>query len=771
MKSYRGLKLLPLTAMAVICIYALGSVKGSTLSMPTAPTSSHNEEIDTVSIADIDAANPGKIDWDSVRKWTPTPDPIMVLARSYGDSVVLRWAIKQYPNFLYLSRTGIDILRMDEKKMHIDTLVLGLRPLPLNEFRKQYPDTTDELAYMAMGSLYGTGGLREDQTGYSPGSMGNVVEIEQDQKMRLLGAYLPAEWRADLAKAMGLRFTDRTARKGATYTYYVAPSKSDTTKFFYISAGEATNVINERYKPQPYDVSLRATVTGHGTATLRWTDHINGSFEIYRRRKGEETEWTHLNSAPYLPPFKMEYAEEDVIFENTTGRTGVYEYAVRAHDAFGDLTEMSTPCTVQFPDMEPPSGPDITRIIIDRPVKGDPSAKIFADIYFHKDTIENDFVRYAALYYNSRDSLKVWQFLSDQYIAPEDTMARIDVTGISTGMMTIAAIDTAGNMGYALPRLLRVEDLKPPVAPESIKGTSYIDGRVHLRWEMPDSLDVKGYELFFANDTTHNFVRVNKELINRRWFIDSIATDANQRWIYYAVRAVDFAGNIGAFSDTIQVLRPYAYPPSVAHLDSTYISHDSVYMRWAVGGEEQIGVHRLLRKLENEPDNRWVSLIILNGDSVASTGHKFEYTDHPPVNRENRYEYAVETFSLWGASSGLSHSLLARVSGENVVSGINLKAFATYDTRNRQVRLVWEHDALSDGAPYYYCIYRKEGDSSDFRYVINVDRSQRLFTDRLFPGETNEYYVTIRFKDGRGTPPSNTVSVTAPKRDDTENNL
>ena len=77
---------------------------------------------------------------------------------------------------------------------------------------------------------------------------------------------------------------------------------------------------------------------------------------------------------------------------------------------------------------------------------------------------------------------------------------------------------------------------------------------------------------------------------------------------------------------------------------------------------------------------------------------------------------------------------------------------------------------MPDGAPYYYCIYRKEGDSSDFRYVINVDSSERLFTDRLFAGETNEYYVTIRLKDGRGTTPSNTVKVTAPKPKDADNN-
>ena len=45
-----------------------------------------------------------------------------------------------------------------------------------------------------------------------------------------------------------------------------------------------------------------------------------------------------------------------------------------------------------------------------------------------------------------------------------------------------------------------------------------------------------------------------------------------------------------------------------------------------------------------------------------------------------------------------------------------------------------------------------------------------LLTDRLFAGETNEYYVTIRLKDGRGTTPSNTVKVTAPKPKDADNN-
>ena len=75
--------------------------------------------------------------------------------------------------------------------------------------------------------------------------------------------------------------------------------------------------------------------------------------------------------------------------------------------------------------------------------------------------MEDDFVRYVPLYFNERDSSKQWKLLTNQYIAPGDTMVRIDVTNISTGMITIAAVDTAENMGYAYPKLLRVRG-RPP---------------------------------------------------------------------------------------------------------------------------------------------------------------------------------------------------------------------------------------------------------------------------------------------------------------------
>ena len=47
---------------------------------------------------------------------------------------------------------------------------------------------------------------------------------------------------------------------------------------------------------------------------------------------------------------------------------------------------------------------------------------------------------------------------------------------------------------------------------------------------------------------------------------------------------------------------------------------------------------------------------------------------------------------------------------------------------------------------------------------MSVKPDALTFQDNLLsPGETAEYYVRIRYKDGRATTNSNTVVVTAPK--------
>ena len=90
---------------------------------------------------------------------------IHLLARSYGDSIVLRWAPEDYVSWQYLNAVGVNIYRIslpDGKKQNdairFDTLAMNLKPATLERFRAIYPET-DSVAAIALGTLYSEGGF------------------------------------------------------------------------------------------------------------------------------------------------------------------------------------------------------------------------------------------------------------------------------------------------------------------------------------------------------------------------------------------------------------------------------------------------------------------------------------------------------------------------------------------------------------------------------------------------------------------------------------
>ncbi len=691
--------------------------------------------------------------------------PIVAVARTYGDSITLRWAVNSYPEWLYLTRHGVDILRHDDSdpQFTLDTLARALRPLSLDAFRSHYPDERDSMAYLAMGSLYGQGSLRPEDSRYYSKSVQALVEVAEDQKMYLIAAFMAAERRPDLAEALALRFTDRNVKSGATYSYYIVPTEPDTTGHLFISNAIIDHLRNEPYKPGPYEAVLADSVSGHCQSVLSWNDPVNGLFDIFRRPAGVG-EWTKVNGAPYVPPFDFSLDSQDILFADSVPAPGVYEYSVQAYDAFGDRTSRSQTHRVTYPDLLPPAGASISRIVIDRPDGDDPTSKIYADIYFRKDSLERDFTHYVPLYANTRDSLRQWRLLSDQYVAPTDTMVRVDVTHVSTGMITIAAVDTAGNMGYAMPRLLRVADLKPPSAPTGLKADAQLDGTILLTWEMADTLDLRYYDVFFANAPDHEFTKLNALHVYGRSYMDTVAVDANERYIYYCVRGVDWAMNQGLMSDTLRVLRPNVATPAMAHLDTMWVDDKMIHTRWVGVGDEIAGRYEVYRRKEG--DKEWSLLRSLDADSVRSLGYVFQIDDAPEPDLRRGYEYAVQTVSLWGLTSGLTPVLTARLTGRRTVD-FPLTLEGTYDAMKRSTRIAWTPGETPQDAPFFYCVWRKGPRDDGFGYVTDAPASERMYTDYLLePGESAQYRVSVRFRDGRKGPTSNIVTVTAPKRDD-----
>jgi len=685
---------------------------------------------------------------------------IQLITRTYGDSIVLRWAVEDYATWRYLCRVGIDVLRYSSAdQLDADTIATRLRPLTLEQFRQRYPQT-DSLAWLAAGMLYDKNGLKPTATKNPAGTLGSLYEIYQEQQMRLGFAILASEWRRDLADALAMRAVDRTAKTGQTYEYMVRPSQVDTTGQFIIRTAHIPALRNERYRPEALTTRLSDSLVAERTVQLWWPRRQYTSYEIERRPKGTAL-WQLVNEKPFIDMSPNDQGEADSIytFVDRVPMNGVYEYRLRAHDAFGDLTDPSPVHTVQVRDIMPPKAPDISLIVVDRRDPEDLSKGVYATFHFRKDSLEADYVGFYPVYYHEQTTKGQWRRLTEQMLSPTDSVLTIDVTGYATGMVAAAAVDTAGNVGYSLAQMLRLVDVRPPGLPQNLKAvTDAQEGTVTLTWDAPEGDDdVSSYEVLFANDSTHQFLLASDERITECRFVDSVDVTANQRYIYYKVRAIDYSSNVGELTPMLQVVRPTLLPPAAAHIDTLYTDDQGVHLAWVVSNEHFVARHRVLRRLEHQTD--WTLLAVCDADSLTAQGSLLRIDDAPPYCRDDRYLYAVESQAFSNITS-TSLAVSVRYEGDAVFK-FPIRLSGSFMEREKETRLVWE----VDGQPPYpgtwnYCIYRQGPRDKRPKFLMTAPPDELTHSDWLLrPGEEATYYVKVKYKDGRESQPSNMVTV------------
>ncbi|MBR4533763.1 MAG: fibronectin type III domain-containing protein [Bacteroidaceae bacterium] len=736
---------------------------------------------------------------------------IHLLSRTYGDSIVLRWAPEDYATWRYVNRVGMDVLRYSEDRpFDADTLAHCLRPYTLEQFRQRYP-TTDTLAMTAAGLLYDENRTRPTATKNPPGSLGSLYEIYQEQQMRYAFALLTTEWRRDLADALAMRLVDKTAKRGKTYEYIVRPSEIDTTGQMIVRTGHIPELKNERYKPEAFTTTLTDTTIAENSVQLTWNRGRYSTFEVERRGPlspsgaplppstsslspaspasaspsgtpaspstskatvpdgSPSGNWTRVTPKPYIDMSPNTQGQPDTLYTMTdqVPQVGLYDYRLLAHDAFGDLTEPTKPFRVWVRDITPPSPPAITLITIDRRDSTDLSKGVFATFHLRKDTMEADYTGWHLVYYHEKDTEKQWRRLSPQQ-TPADTLLTLDVTGISTGMVAVAASDTANNTSYSIATMLRLEDLKAPGVPQNLRAQGNpLQGTITLDWDAPEDLDIDYYEVAYANDSTHRWVLATEQKLHDTHFVDTIDVTANQKYIYYKVRAIDYSTNEGFYSPVLQVIRPTLIPPVVAHIDSTWVDDNGIHMRWITSAEHFVSHHLVWRRLHT--DKEWTLLAVCNADSLADYDYELTLHDKPEYNREARYDYAIETISYSGVSSEKSLAYSVRWEGDAVFS-LPLKLYGEYLEDKQETRLVWE---MPQEPPYkgrwYFCIFRQGPDDKAPTFLISAAKDDRIFSDHLLdPGQQASYFIRVKYADGRQSEDSNTVTVKRPTSTSTQ---
>lgn len=682
---------------------------------------------------------------------------IKLLARSYGDSIVLRWMPEDYVSWKYLAYHGVNVLRIDIDKpgFEVDTVAYALKPLSEEQFRAKYAEN-DSNALLAQGVLYGEGRLDYAQTKDKPGTFSAGMEYNSEQDISFAFAMLVAEWRKDLARDLAVGIVDRNVKPGARYQYIVQPTVWENGGILLFEPGFIEYMVNKPYEAPEYDITLQDSIISPRKVNIYWYDDKHSSFEIERREKGQ-TEWQRITDKPFITML----GEDDVygynVYNDSVPAFGLYEYRVMAHDPFGDLTSPSKVHETNIYDNEPPTAPNLKYIQVYRPEDGDLMAKVMAKIVWEKDVIEEDLNGYIINYSNEQVTGKQWIALNDDLISPNDTTCTLDVTHLTTGAICMTAVDHSGNEGRSLIQMIRLTDYKAPDIPDSLRATVSADGNILIEWNPCADDDIAYYDLAFANDTTHTFLQLNEGGIPDTWYTDSLALNVNQKYIYYKVRAVDYSSNMGLWSPWIQVKRPHITPPTQPHLDrSGHSDAEGMHMEWIVGTDADMDYHVAYRGLSQ--DGPWEVIGRYDADSLRACGYRITIDDNPPYDRENRYYYYVESFnSSPFTSKSLAVSWLH--AGPKVVkAGIELAG--DYDERSQLTKLAWTTGRLPIDAPYYYCVYRKGPGEDKFKFMISVASDKAEYADNLLEkGETAQYYVMIQWRDGRQSALSNTVTV------------
>lgn len=683
-----------------------------------------------------------------------------VLARPKGDKVLLRWAPSEFAPWYFANRNGYKILRVDyDNESRIDTLVSDLRPMPLEEMKVKF-EASDSLAGAAAQMLYGRGTGVSDAVGES-GSDG-IMKVYDEQQTRFAYAMLLSEIRPDLAKAMALMYEDNTARKGGNYMYLVTVNAPDSilpVDHFPV------DIKNVKQKPEEFKPELKDSIGEFGNSVvLTWPmDRRFSTFDIECRYNGGE--WQKLNKRPFLTLITFENEEDaENHYEHKDLKMGKYEYRVCGYDAFGDKSEYSDVLEVELKDIVGPGAPMI-RIF---KLENTPDSTVYANVYWKKSVFEPDFVGYDVYIYNSMvDSLWV-KINGDRQIVPTDTVFRFKMPHVSTTLVTVAAVDTAGNYSPSEPQQIHISDLVPPTPPKNLKAVVSPGGSVMITWSPSPEKDTYKYQLYSSNSLAEPFIGMANKLVSDTVVFDTIAVKGtNQRFKFYRVRAFDHSGNESDFSEVLRVTRKNYKRPESPRIDSLKVTDDHVYMTWFPSPEDDIERYFVYRRERGEEISTLIKTVAW--DSLEN--NRIVVVDVPEPDTRKRYQYYVESVNTTGVGSLPSQEVSVTFTGSMILP-VKISLNAVYRNDSKRIDLAWDMYGLTDkmitnGA--YLCLYRMIDGEEFFRSIESMKTGTMTTYDRRVPaGKTVEYKMRVMSRDGKHSLYSNTVKLTVPEPEKVE---
>ena len=682
-----------------------------------------------------------------------------VVARSYGDSIVLRWAPEDAGVWRLASNYGWNIYRIkteaESEANPADTSIeILLTPTPikaltLEEMKAKY-DSSHVYVGVAAQALYGPSYFDPKE---SEGMENYIFRRDQEQTQRQAMAYLAAEGHIDAADALGLRFVDKSVKQGEYYTYTIECLIPDNIVTL------PKRIFDVECKPFErsfeYEIpEIHFFQNTPYTVFIYWGKNKLSGYYL-ERSEDDGKHWTAIHNAPiygYDPDNNTyevfgeeigQILEYNVGYFDSLNLNKKYVYRVKAFDAFGDYAPERKSEPFEMQDFIPPTVPVLEFIF--------PEDNKTCPLKWTVDQQDDDLKGFLVTF--SDDPAGPWNNVSE--LLPPKTREWTDKNAHDRGRgyYRIFAMDNSGNVSYSLAQINNIEDDVAPSAPTGIAGVVDTAGVVYLQWNRNPEKDVLGYRVYFANQLDHDFIQKTGRRNEENNFWDTLSLSTLTKYIYYYVVAEDNSHNFSKPSDTLAIPVPDIVPPGVALLKDYIQNDESVTFTWLKSTSNDVVAYVVYRKKENEKQWRQVRIVTpaeLANDSVLV------FTDYPEPSAVN-YNYCIEVFDNSRLSSGKTGQTTVRFRGSAIIQiPLTLKASLSKNKSCANLEFSYDYKSKHD---YYGVVFKSVNDEPAYA-CGSFRRGETSFTDcNLKPNTKVAYHIQMFLGKGKRSQKSETVKV------------
>ena len=669
---------------------------------------------------------------------------IALTARSYGDSIYLRWAVTNPTAWRLFKENG---LILERAKLLSDGKVdkyikLSTEPIkPWSEDRwMEYFETrtvtseggidNEDIAY-----LLGIGEKTDEDNIQLPPEnedyLKSIKEKRSSQEWALLFTLISANNSLIAAEGLGLFYVDKDVKENETYSYRIYSNfksnlyEFDTTYF---------TIRNTKFDPKKFNQELSANENDGSLEVIWKTDPQFSTYNI--ERSEDKKSYKRLNDSPLLTlrSAASDSLNLDSYIDTTIINYKPYTYRIYAKTVFADEILLGE-ITAMGRDKTPPEQPFLLQPsqIEENKVRitwkmADPPASDLAGFYV------------------GRDSLIDGQFKPIH----KDTLSKftrefIDTTFSRNGynFYIVTAFDTAGNKSFSYPGYVVLNDTTPPAPPKWKEAFMDSNGVVTLRLEPNKEFDLMGYRILKANSPEHEFSSFIESFGNDSVdfssvteFKDTVDLQTTTKYIYYAATALDKRYNESAFSEIVAVARPDRVPPITPVLYDVKVTDKDVSLYFIPSESEDVKNHFVLRRIAE--GEKWDTIAVLKAKDST-------YTDKN-VKQNILYHYALFATDSSGLKSDLSFVLEARPYYLGILPEI--KNFTlSFNEKENSATLNWEYDNISE---IKFVVYRSFDKQPLVRYKSINNSNARNFVDKDFSNGKGSYKYALKVYDKFG---------------------